>query len=74
MFPIFAPNNHTSASVGSAKSDRPSKSATLEKSEPDNAPTKYLSRADLERIVEDLFENSTFRLTVDSTLARESGR
>ena len=74
MFPIFAPNHNPAASVGSATSDRPSKSAKLEKSEPVNAPSKYLSRDDLERIVEDLFENSTFPLTVGSTLARESGR
>ena len=74
MFPIFAPNNHSPASVGTAKSDRPSKTASLEKLEPENAPSKFLSRTDLERIVEDLFENSTFRLTVGSKLERELGR
>ena len=73
MFPILAPNQDLLAFRGASKTDQPSKSVLLDNAEQVGDSSKYLSRDDMERIVEDLFEYSNVQTTMGSKLARESG-
>lgn len=74
MIRMFAPNQRLASSAAPLKTECPSQSESLDQAEQTDTSSKYLSRDDLERMVEDLFENSSFRISIDSKRGRESGR